>query len=115
MKKAIYITITALVLASCGSGSGNSVESVIASKDVEAIRAKRNSVTEELKALESQVKQLDEAIGELEDNTKLPLVSALTVEPQQFQHYLELQGDVMTDQNVLVYPEMAGNPLPCLC
>ena len=108
MKKAIYITITTLVLASCGSGSGNSVESVIASKDVEAIRAKRNSVTEELKALESQVKQLDEAIGELEDNTKLPLVSALTVEPQQFQHYLELQGDVMTDQNVLVYPEMAG-------
>lgn len=108
MKKAIYITITTLVLASCSSGSGNSVESVIASKDVEAIRAKRNSVTEELKALESQVKQLDEAIGELEDNTKLPLVSALTVEPQQFQHYLELQGDVMTDQNVLVYPEMAG-------
>jgi RND family efflux transporter MFP subunit len=108
MKKAIYITITALILASCGSGSSNSVENVIASKDVEAIRAKRNSVTEELKALEAQVKQLDEAIGELEDNTKLPLVSALTVEPQQFQHYLELQGDVMTDQNVLVYPEMAG-------
>ena len=108
MKKAIYITITALILASCGSGSSNSVENVIASKDVEAIRAKRNSVTEELKALEAQVKQLDEAIGELDDNSKLPLVSALTVAPQKFQHYLELQGDVMTDQNVLVYPEMAG-------
>ncbi len=108
MKKAIYITITALILASCGSGSSNSVENVIASKDVEAIRAKRNSVTEELKALEAQVKQLDEAIGELDDNSKLPLVSALTVSPQKFQHYLELQGDVMTDQNVLVYPEMAG-------
>jgi RND family efflux transporter MFP subunit len=108
MKKAIYITITALILASCGSGSSNSVENVIASKDVEAIRAKRNSVTEELKALEAQVKQLDEAIGELDDSSKLPLVSALTVVPQKFQHYLELQGDVMTDQNVLVYPEMAG-------
>ncbi|WP_127140556.1 efflux RND transporter periplasmic adaptor subunit [Flagellimonas marinaquae] len=108
MKKAIYITITALILASCGSGSSNSVENVIASKDVEAIRAKRNSVTEELKALEAQVKQLDEAIGELDDNSKLPLVSALTVAPQKFQHFLELQGDVMTDQNVLVYPEMAG-------
>jgi membrane fusion protein (multidrug efflux system) len=108
MKKAIYITITALILASCGSGSSNSVENVIASKDVEAIRAKRNSVTEELKALEAQVKQLDEAIGELDDSSKLPLVSALTVAPQKFQHYLELQGDVMTDQNVLVYPEMAG-------
>ena len=27
---------------------------------------------------------------------------------KQFQHYLDLQGNVMTKQNVLIYPEMAG-------
>ncbi|MFP3670597.1 hypothetical protein SB717_36540, partial [Priestia sp. SIMBA_032] len=81
---------------------------VIASKDVEAIRTKRNAVTQELKTLEEQVKKLDEAILELDDNSKLPLVSTLTVQLKEFQHYLELQGDVVTDQNVLVYPEMSG-------
>ncbi len=108
MKKAIYITLIAAVLASCGSSSNNSLEEVIASKDVEAIRAKRNSVTQELKTLEDQVKKLDEAIAELDDNSKLPLVSTITVNPEKFQHFLELQGDVKTNQNVLVYPEMAG-------
>ncbi|MER3376013.1 MAG: efflux RND transporter periplasmic adaptor subunit [Allomuricauda sp.] len=108
MKNILYIFLTAAVLSSCGGEGKNTVESVLESKDLEAIRAKRNSLTEELKALEGQVKQLDEAIAELDDNSKLPLVSTLTVQPEEFHHFLELQGDVMTNQNVLIYPEMAG-------
>ncbi len=108
MKKAIYITLIAAVLASCGGSGSNSIENVLASKDVDAIRAKRNDLTAELKALENQVKQLDDAISELDNSANLPLVSVLTVQPQEFQHFLELQGDVKTDQNVLVYPEMSG-------
>ncbi|MEM9144062.1 MAG: efflux RND transporter periplasmic adaptor subunit, partial [Bacteroidota bacterium] len=91
----------------CG-GNENSIESVVATKDLDAIRSKRTDITNELKALEDQVKLLDNAIAELDDNAKLPLVSTMTVDTQKFFHYLELQGDVMTDQNVLVYPEMSG-------
>ncbi len=108
MKKIIYLLTIGIFATSCGSGEEGSVKDVIAGKNVEAIRAKRTAMTAELKALEDQVKLLDSAIAELDDNAKLPLVSTLQVEPQEFHHYLELQGDVMTDQNVLVYPEMAG-------
>lgn len=108
MKKILQISILTLLVTSCGGGSGNTMEDIIAGKDVDAIRAKRTEVTQELKALEDKVKLLDSAIAELDDNAKLPLVSTLTVKSQKFDHYLELQGDVMTDQNVLVYPEMSG-------
>ena len=108
MKKILYLSILGLFIASCGGGAEHSVEDVIAGKDLESIRSKRSQLTEELKALESQVKLLDSAITELDDNAKLPLVSTMTVQSQEFKHYLELQGDVMTDQNVLVYPEMSG-------
>jgi RND family efflux transporter MFP subunit len=108
MKKIIYLLTIGIFATSCGSGEEGSVKDIIAGKNVEAIRAKRTAMTAELKALEDQVKLLDSAIAELDDNAKLPLVSTLQVEPQEFHHYLELQGDVMTDQNVLVYPEMAG-------
>ncbi|WP_421823860.1 efflux RND transporter periplasmic adaptor subunit [Flagellimonas oceanensis] len=108
MKKIIQLSILGLLVASCGGGSGQSVDEALASKDLEVMRAKRTSITEELKVLEDQVKKLDDAIAELDDNSKLPLVSTITVQAEEFQHYLELQGDVMTDQNVLVYPEMAG-------
>lgn len=108
MKKIIQLSILGILIASCGGSSESSVEGIIAGKDIAAIRAKRTAMTAEVKALEDQVKLLDSAIAELDDNAKLPLVSTLKVEPQEFHHYLELQGDVMTDQNVLVYPEMAG-------
>jgi len=107
MKKIIQVSLMVVFLASCGGGE-NSVESVITGKDVEAIRTKRAELTEQLKALEGQIALLDNAITELDDNAKLPLVTTMTVASQKFSHYLELQGDVMTDQNVLVYPEMAG-------
>jgi RND family efflux transporter MFP subunit len=55
-----------------------------------------------------QLQSLDSAIALLDDSAKLPLVTTIAVAPQKFDHYLELQGDVMTKQNVLIYPEMAG-------
>ena len=107
MKKIVSLIITAIVLVSCGGGT-SSVEDVVSSKDLEAIRSKRADLTKELKSLEDQVKLLDDAIAELDDNAKLPLVTTMDIQTQKFDHYLELQGDVMTDQNVLVYPEMPG-------
>ena len=108
MKKTIYITLAAAVLASCGGGGKNSVEKVLASKDMEALRAKHIEISQQHKALESQLKSLDSAIALLDDSAKLPLVTTIRVQPQKFNHYLELQGNVMTKQNVLIYPEMAG-------
>jgi RND family efflux transporter, MFP subunit len=108
MKKTIYITLTAAVLASCDGTSTKSLEKVIASNDIEAIRAKHVEISKEHKALEMQLNSLDSVIALLDDSAKLPLVTTIQVQPKKFDHYLELQGDVMTKQNVLIYPEMAG-------
>ncbi|MCK0161030.1 efflux RND transporter periplasmic adaptor subunit [Allomuricauda sp. F6463D] len=108
MKKTIYITLTAAILASCGGSDNNSLDKVIASKDVETIRAKHTEISHEHKALEKQLKSLDSVIALLDGSANLPLVTTIQVQPQKFDHYLELQGDVMTKQNVLIYPEMSG-------
>lgn len=108
MKKTIYITLTAIVLASCGGSSSKSLEKVITGKDIEAMRAKHLEISAEKKALELQLKSLDSAIALLDDSAKLPLVTTIEAKLQKFDHYLELQGDVMTKQNVLIYPEMSG-------
>lgn len=108
MKRIIYIVLTTVVLSSCGGGNNGSVEGVIAGNDLEAIRAKRTEISEQQKALEKNLHMLDSAITSLDDNAKLPLVTTIEAKAQKFNHYLELQGDVMTKQNVLVYPEMGG-------
>ena len=108
MRKAIYITLTAVVLASCGGNSNKSLDKALASKDIETIRSKHAEVSSQKKALEGQLKSLDSAIALLDKSEKLPLVTTIEVHPEKFDHYLELQGDVMTKQNVLIYPEMSG-------
>ena len=108
MRKAIYITLTAVVLASCGGNSNKSLDKALASKDIETIRSKHAEVSSQKKALEKQLKSLDSAIALLDKSEKLSLVTTIEVHPEKFDHYLELQGDVMTKQNVLIYPEMSG-------
>lgn len=107
MKKIFYILTLTAVVTACGS-KNNSVESIIAKGDIEAIREKKATVSEEHKKLEMQMFKLDSAITEIQGNKNLPLVSTLTTKNQVFNHFLELQGNVQTKQNVLIYPEMAG-------
>ncbi len=109
MKKTISILTLAILAVSCGSDSKTaSVDSLVSGNDVAAMNKKREELDKELKTLEAQIKALDSAIVSKDPDRKFPLVSTLTVAPQEFNHYLELQGDIMTDQNVLIYPEMAG-------
>ncbi|MEM1340353.1 MAG: efflux RND transporter periplasmic adaptor subunit [Bacteroidota bacterium] len=108
MKKIVSLLLLAFLIISCGGGTSTSVEDIIAGNDLEEIRAKRSEITEELKAIEEQVERLDAAIASLDDSAKLPLVTTMQAKSQKFLHYLELQGDVMTDQNVLIYPEISG-------
>lgn len=108
MKRMLYIVLAAIVLSSCGGGKKESVEGVLAGNDLEAIRAKRSEISVQQKALEQELHLLDSAIAQLDDNAKLPLVTTIEAKNKKFDHYLELQGNVTTKQNVLVYPEMAG-------
>lgn len=106
MKKLLFLAIP-LGLLSCG-GENQSVSGLIENGDVEALRAKKTEIVSQQKELESQLVEIDSAISLYGTAEKLPLVNTITVEPERFNHYLELQGGVSTKQNVLIYPEMAG-------
>ncbi|TLP75907.1 efflux RND transporter periplasmic adaptor subunit [Maribacter sp. ACAM166] len=107
MKNILVVLITIISLVSCGGGD-QSVSGVIANGNLEAIRVKKNEISTQQKLIEAQIKSLDSVIAILGNDEKLPLVNTLTAKKEIFTHYLELQGDVSTKQNVLIYPEMAG-------
>ena len=108
MKTTYFTLILAFLFVSCGENETPSVEDIIASKDLKTIRQKRADLDIAKQTIDAQIKQLNAAIEELDTNKKNPLVTALTIQKQEFNHYLELQGNVKTKQNVLVYPETPG-------
>ena len=108
MKNIYYILATALIFTACGNNGQQTVDSLIEAGDVEAMRAKKSALSEQLKITDQEIKLLDSVIATFNLDEKLPLVTTVKAEEQKFDHFLELQGDVMTKQNVLIYPEMAG-------
>jgi RND family efflux transporter MFP subunit len=107
----ILLTLVATLMTACGDKSGTSVADLIANGSLEDIRAKKKELADNQRVLEADITMLDDAIGEQSGEKKLPLVTAFEVKLQKFDHFVELQGDVMTKQNVLIYPEMPGTLL----
>ncbi len=107
MKKIITACLV-LILSSCGSSDESNIETVLASKDLKKIREKRLSLENEYNALSDQIKQLDQAIHELDTTANIPLVTTLTAKSEVFNHFVELQGSVKTKENIIIYPELPG-------
>ena len=108
MKHLIILSIALVTLASCGGGNQQSLDELIAQGDLKAIRERKSQLSEQQKSLDGQLRVIDSAIAVLDTDENYPLVSALEIQKEVFTHYLELQGNVKTKQNVLIYPEMAG-------
>ena len=109
MKNILTLIAFSFLLISCGGSDQNdSIESVIASNDLEAIQKKRDALVTEQQEVNAQLKLLDEKLGELNPDSKIPLITTATIKKEVFTHYLELQGSVETKQNIILTPEMGG-------
>ncbi|MBT5393662.1 MAG: efflux RND transporter periplasmic adaptor subunit [Flavobacteriaceae bacterium] len=111
MKKIYPILALSILLVACGSSENGSVSQTIESGNLEAIRSMKTNLTNQLNGIETDLVALEAAIANLDTNENLPLVTTFEVQPQVFNHYLDLQGNVKTRENVLLYPEMAGTLL----
>lgn len=108
MKKIISLTLIAFSLYSCGDKSTSNVEEVLATNDLKQIKEKRDQIHEDYEKLASQMAALDAAIIKLDDTKRHPLVKTMTVKDSAFTHYIEVQGNVDTKENILIYPEFSG-------
>ncbi len=58
----------------------------------------------------ARIAQINELIAESDEGfeNNLTLVESIVTEPETFQHFFEIYGEVETDKNVLLYPETPG-------
>jgi len=103
MKKIILIATFSVLLFSCGKKEDNTnIDSLIASKNLVSIKAKRTE-------LQTQLTKLDDAIAVLDvKKQEEALVSVLAVKDTVFSHYLEVQGNINTKENLIIYPQFSG-------
>ncbi len=108
MKNIYTLIILSFILASCGGGNKKSIDTIIATNDLQEIRNKKAEIILEHHKIKEQLKQLDDAIANLDIVKKVPLITTFKVEKQVFNHFLELQGSVTTKDLLVLYPQFSG-------
>ncbi|WP_343328904.1 efflux RND transporter periplasmic adaptor subunit [Polaribacter staleyi] len=108
MRKIYSLLVITLVLISCGEEKTTSVADLVATGNLKELTAKKKEITAEIEAINTDLEAINEAISKKDTIKKLPLITTIKVKEEIFNHYLEIQGNVKTKQNILIYPEMAG-------
>ncbi len=108
MKKTILLTVFSIVMLSCGGDKKNSTETIIASGNLEQLRLKRSEIVKSADELSKELKKIDDAIGLLDVNHKQTLITTTTAKDTVFKHYLELQAQVETKENIIVNAQLGG-------
>ncbi|MXV39022.1 efflux RND transporter periplasmic adaptor subunit [Flavobacteriaceae bacterium Ap0902] len=106
MKKLLIFSI-ALLTIGCQKNKDQSIDEIIESNDVDALRQKQSRLQEQADSLQSLSVRLSERIADI--NPDAPkLVKYKVAKDSLYYHYVNLQANIETDQDVQVTPEFGG-------
>ena len=108
MKNIYFTLLTVLILTSCEGKKATSVAGILATNDLAQIKSKKASLDAKQQAISVDLKQLNDHLDALNADKNIPLITSFTAKETVFTHFIELQGNVQTKQNILIYPEMPG-------
>jgi RND family efflux transporter MFP subunit len=99
--KRIIIVFIGLFLMACGAQEN-------VDTDLVALRSEKDSLLKVKAELDERLKEINRQIGEMSSLNSLMQVTTLGVSKGDFNHYLEVYGNIESAQNVLMYPETGG-------
>ena len=109
MKKSVYLLGLILAFVSCAQETPEASNSTaIENSSLEELNAQKTSYTQQIEELTSKLETVNTAIAALGGSEKRALITAFTTETSLFEHNIEVQANIKTRQNVLMYPEFAG-------
>jgi membrane fusion protein (multidrug efflux system) len=109
MKKIFATLLITGFLISCGGDKKTaSIDKAIAAKDINKLKEARIAIQKEYDIIGAQLVQIDAALSELDTVNKVALVTTTTIKDTAFTHYIDIQGNIETKENVIIYPEFSG-------
>lgn len=109
MKKIFLPILLSLAVISCKKeNTDDTLADLIAKKDVKGLQAYRDQQQKRIDSINALMENVDQNLSTFGVNQTQGFVSILPLELTNFAHYIELQGNVTTDQDVAVQPQMPG-------
>ncbi|UTW64172.1 efflux RND transporter periplasmic adaptor subunit [bacterium SCSIO 12741] len=103
MKNLVWTAVMAVLIASCAPQAGEGELSQL-QHERDSLKKVKGEIADRLAVIEGE-------IAELDSTKKLTLVTAEKPAIQNFRHYFKVYGEVETDQNTQIFPEIGGTIL----
>ena len=107
LKTILFGLITLIMFNGCNN-SNSSIEQVLKTNDANLISQKRKEIIKSQQEIYNTLSLIDSKLEELNTNSKFPIVETTIIKSNEFQHFVELQGNVKSDQLIIIYPEFSG-------
>ena len=104
MKKVIFLISFSLLLSNCGQNIENEDSNIPIQNNLEALKAKKDQLTEEINAVNLELNKVNTAIEKMTVNEKRVLITALALKATNFEHAIDIQANIKTRQNLELYP-----------
>lgn len=110
MNRKIFLPIIlGLILASCKKETSNdTLADLIAKKDLKGLQTYRDNQQKKIDSINAVMTTIDQNLSTLGVNLAQGFVSVKPLGLENFVHYIEIQGNVNTDQVVDVQPQLPG-------
>ena len=110
----IFILLIIIVTTSCLNSYSNqqkeerSIKELKESKDLLGLQNKQKEIVKEYNDLSNELTEINLAIEELDTTKKVPLVTAIALRDTLFKHFIRVQGNLDTRQNIVLNSEFTG-------
>ena len=72
------------------------------------LQQQKIQIQKQIDSLHNVLEKINEQLG-VQQTKEIPAIQAIKIEPKAFEHYIELQGNIDTDGNVMLVPEAMGS------
>ena len=109
MKKIIFLKVIFFITINCSSDKESLASDQGKGLNLNGLKFQKEEMIKQINILKEKLKDIDQQILQLDPNEKLPIVTSYKIIPENFNHHIEVQGNIKTRQNVLLYPEYSGS------
>ena len=109
MKKNVYLLGLILVFYNCSqSNEGDNNSNPLNSNNLKELNEQKAFYTKKINDLNVELEKINNAIEDLTVTEKRILITALKTKATFFEHQIEVQANIKTRKNIMIYPEFNG-------
>ena len=103
----IPVLIFIITILSCKK-SNTSFNEILESGDLDRIELKRTEIVKNQQEIYNKLKIIDKKIDELNGDKNTTIVETIVLKHEKFDHYVNLQGSVKSNNLINIFPEFSG-------